>query len=253
MWPSARNDRLFIVLPLVLVALAWASLWVWGKSPYGRFLDHESLTEVSGDDVGQLIFFVAGWTLMVFAMMLPTSLPLISLFHRMTQDRLRQIRLIVLLITGYLAVWVWFGVLVHLADLGVHEASEQIGWLDSNNWVIGASTLVLAGVYQFTPLKYHCLDKCRSPFSFIAGRWSGGNEVVQSFRLGLDHGVFCLGCCWSLMLLMFGVGAGNLGWMFLLGGVMAAEKNVPWGRRLITPLGLILIGGGGLVTVLHFW
>ena len=134
----------------------------------------------------------------------------------------------------------------------VHEGAEQIGWLEANDWVIGAGTLILAGVYQFTPLKYHCLDKCRSPYSFIAGHWSGGNESAQALRLGMDHGLFCVGCCWTLMLLMFGVGAGNLGWMLLLGGVMAVEKNMPWGRKLSSPLGLILIGSGGLVTIIHF-
>ena len=141
--------------------------------------------------------------------------------------------------------------MVHVADLGVHEAAEQISWLESNFWVIGAGTLLLAGAYQFTPLKYHCLDKCRSPFSFIASRWSGGNELVQSFRLGIDHGVFCVGCCWTLMLLMFGVGAGSLGWMLVLGSVMAIEKNMPWGRKLSTPLGLGLIGWGLVTVSLH--
>ena len=198
---------------LAVIALAWLSLWVWGQSPYGRFLDHEALTEVSQEDLGLLVFFVAGWTLMIFAMMLPTSLPLIALFHTMTSDRLHHTRLVALLIVGYLAVWMGLGVVIHLADLAVHEAAEYSSWLDANYWVIGASTLMVAGVYQFTPLKYHCLDKCRSPFSFINGRWSGGNESVQSIRLGMDHGLFCVGCCWSLMLLMFGVGAGNLGWM----------------------------------------
>ena len=251
MWLTVRNDRLLLVLLLGLIALAWVSLWVWGQSPYGRFLEHEALTEVTSEDVRLLVFFVAGWTLMIFAMMLPTTLPLIALFRTMTSDRSNHIALVALLSTGYLGVWMAFGVLVHVADLGVHEASEQVRWLDSNDWVIGAGTLMLAGVYQFTPLKYHCLDKCRSPFSFIAGRWSGGNELVQSFRLGLDHGIFCLGCCWTLMLLMFGVGAGSLGWMLVLGSVMAIEKNMPWGRNLSTPLGLVLIGSGLITVTLH--
>ena len=250
MWQTVRNDRLFLVLLAALIALAWLSLLVWGQSPYGRFLDHEALTDVTGEDVRLLVFFVAAWTLMIFAMMLPTTLPLISLFRTITSDRSNHLTLVGLLATGYLGVWMGFGVLVHVADLGLHEVSEQIRWLDSNNWVIGAGTLMLAGVYQFTPLKYHCLDKCRSPFSFIAGRWSGGNELVQSFRIGLDHGIFCLGCCWTLMLLMFGLGAGSLGWMLLVGGVMAVEKNMPWGRKLSAPLGFSLIGGGALITVL---
>ena len=252
MWQSLRNDRLFLVSLAALIALAWASLLAWGQSPYERFLDHRALTDVTSEDLRLLVFFVAGWTLMIFAMMLPTTIPLIRLFRAVTSDRSNHITLAALLATGYLSVWMAFGALVHVADLGVHEVSEQIGWLDSNYWVIGAGTLMLAGAYQFTPLKYHCLDKCRSPFSFINARWSGGNELQQSFRIGLDHGIFCLGCCWTLMLLMFGVGAGNIGWMLLLGGVMGIEKNMPWGRRLSTPLGVTLLGSGGLVTLIHF-
>jgi len=254
MWLSVRNDRLFIALLVAVVALAWFSLWVWGQSPYGRFLDHEALTDVTSEDVRLLVFFVAGWTLMIFAMMLPTTFPLMALFHTMVRDRPNQLQLVGLLILGYLAVWSGFGVLIHVADVLVHEGAEQIGWLEANYWAIGAGTLILAGVYQFTPLKYHCLDKCRSPFSFIAGHWSGGNEAAQALRLGADHGLFCVGCCWSLMLLMFGVGAGNIGWMLVLGAVMAVEKNMPWGRRLSKPLGVALIGSGLIIVVgLRSW
>ena len=252
MLQSSRNDRLFFFLLAALIALAWVSLLAWGQSPYSRFLDHEALTDVTGEDIRLLLFFVAGLTLMIFAMMLPTTMPLIALFRNITSERPNHLALVGLLTAGYLAVWLAYGVMVHLADLGVHEASEKIRWLDTTDWVIGAGTLLLAGVYQFTPLKYHCLDKCRSPFSFINRRWSGGNEQIQSFRIGVDHGIFCLGCCWTLMLLMFGVGAGNIGWMFMLGGVMGVEKNMPWGRRLSAPLGITLIGSGVLVTLVHY-
>ena len=105
-------------------------------------------------------------------------------------------------------------------------------------------TLIFAGLYQFSPLKYHCLDKCRSPLSFITQYWTGRHEAVAAFRLGVHHGLFCLGCCWSLMLVMFAVGTGSLAWMLALGAVMAIEKNLPWGRRLSRPVGLTLILGG---------
>ena len=249
MWQSLRNDRLFLVLLVALIALAWISLWVWGQSPYGRFLDHEALTDLTSEDAGLLVFFVAGWTLMILAMMLPTTMPLISLFRAMTLDRSNHMLLLGLLISGYLVVWMGFGVAVHVGDLAIHAAAEQSAWLGSREWVIGSGTLLVAGVYQFTPLKYHCLDKCRSPFSFISGHWRGGNEPVQSIRLGIDHGVFCVGCCWSLMLVMFGVGAGSLGWMLVLGAVMGIEKNMPWGRKLSAPLGTALISWG-LLTII---
>jgi predicted metal-binding membrane protein len=100
--------------------------------------------------------------------------------------------------------------------------------------------LTIAGLYQFSSLKYACLDKCRSPLSFLMSRWRGGNESAQALRIGVEHGLFCVGCCWSLMLLMFLVGTGSLAWMLLLGAVMALEKNSSWGRRLSAPIGMLL-------------
>ena len=199
------------------MSLAWLVLWTWGQSPYGRYLDHDQLSTVLGEDAILLVVFVAGWTLMVFAMMLPTSLPLIALFHTMTRGRSDHMLLMTLLIAGYVGTWMVFGAIVHAGDLGLHEAVEQSAWLEANSWAIGAGTLMLAGVYQFTPLKYQCLDKCRSPLSFVMEHWRGSHERTQSLWLGVHHGIFCIGCCWSLMLLMFAVGAGSIGWMLVLG------------------------------------
>ena len=85
------------------------------------------------------------------------------------------------------------------------------------------------------------MEQCHTPFAFVAARWHGRAPLREAFRLGLDHGAFCIGCCWALMLLMFVVGTGSLGWMLLLAAVMAGEKNLSWGRRLRTPLGIGLI------------
>lgn len=114
---------------------------------------------------------------------------------------------------------------------------------------MSARTAGLAGVYQFTPLKNRCLEKCRSPLSFVVEHWQGRNDRRHAFRLGVDHGLFCVGCCWALMLLMFVTGLGNLAWMFLLAAVMAVEKNVAWGRRLSAPLGLSLLLCGVLLAL----
>jgi predicted metal-binding membrane protein len=124
---------------------------------------------------------------MVFAMMLPTSLPLIALFHTMTR-RPDHKWLLALLITGYIGTWAWFGLAIHLVDLVFHEIAELSPWLSNNAWAFGAGILILAGVYQFTPLKYHCLDKCRSPFSFIMGHWTGKDQLTQAFRWGYIMG-----------------------------------------------------------------
>jgi predicted metal-binding membrane protein len=247
MWPRVSDRRAFTALLVALIALAWLSLWAWGRSPYGRFLSHEEVGQVQGlgdEYVAVIVLFVAAWTLMTVAMMLPTSLPLVTLFHSFVRKRPNQLRLVALLVAGYLSVWILFGGSVHLADRGLHEVVERVGWLEDNAWAIAATTILLAGAYQFTPLKYHCLDKCRSPLSFIMEHWRGRHDGAQAFRLGVDHGIFCLGCCWSLMLLMFAVGIGNIAWMLVLGIAMAVEKNVPWGRRLSAPLGLLLLAWG---------
>ena len=137
MRPQVRNDRLFLALLAVVVGLAWVSLWVWGRSPYARFLEHDALANISGEDAALLAFFLAGWTLMVFAMMLPTSLPLIALFHRMVRDRAERLWLVFLLIGGYIAVWAGFGALVHLADLALHQGIYRAPVLDSNDRASG--------------------------------------------------------------------------------------------------------------------
>jgi predicted metal-binding membrane protein len=252
--PRVDNRRYFAPLLLALVAIAWLALFAWGESPYGRFLGHDQLGEAdigpSAGGLGITVVFVAGWTVMTFAMMLPTSLPLITMFDRIAQRRADRTALIVLLIAGYLAVWTLFGAAAHTGDRAVHAAVSQLHWLEDNSYVIGAATLVVAGAYQFTPLKYICLDKCRSPMSFITGHWHGSNERRAAFTLGIHHGLFCVGCCWSLMLLMFVVGIGNIGWMLLLGAVMAIEKNMPWGRQLSAPLGAALIAAGFAIILL---
>jgi predicted metal-binding membrane protein len=243
MWATS-DRRLFTPLLAALIALAWLILWVWGRSPYGRFLAHEALGEAGLADGALLptLVFVAGWTLMTIAMMLPTSLPLVALFQTVVRRRKERVHLVALLITGYLAIWTLFGGVVHLADRGLHEVVERSPWLFARAWSIGAATILLAGLYQFSSLKYRCLEKCRAPLSFIAARWRGGRERARAFGIGVSHGLYCLGCCWSLMLLMFSVGIGNLGWMLALGAVMAVEKNVSWGRRITAPLGGVLVG-----------
>lgn len=253
MWVRVNDRRPFLAVMVALIALAWLVLWVWGQSPYGRFLSHEELGGVDlnvwGGYPALALVFVAGWTLMTIAMMLPTSLPLVTLFRALVHRRPDRLRLVTLLITGYLSIWVLFGFVVHLGDQALHVLVEQSAWLEVNAWLLGAAPLLVAGVYQFSPLKYRCLDACRSPLSFVMEHWRGKQERQQAFALGVHHGLFCLGCCWSLMLLMFAVGVGNIGWMLALGIVMAVEKNLPWGRRLSTPLGVLLVAWGLTVIV----
>ncbi len=185
--------------------------------------------------------FVGGWLLMTAAMMLPTTLPFLLLFRRLVARRPHPGLLLALLIAGYLAVWLGFGIAAHLLSLGLLELVRLSDWLTFNGWAIGAAVLAVAGAFQLSPLKRRCLDACHAPMPFIAARWQGRAPLRESLRLGLAHGFFCLGCCWALMLLMFIVGTGSVGWMLVLGALMAAEKNLPIGRRMTVPLALALV------------
>jgi predicted metal-binding membrane protein len=249
-----------LLLPCLasLIVLAWAILWMWERSPYGRYLAHGELAhmDLSGGlqpVLLQAAIYVAGWVLMTAAMMLPTTLPLMEIFRRLTQRREDRTQLLALLIAGYLGVWLAFGIGAHLFDMGLHEAFGHSDWLQGNAWVFGAGPLLVAGAFQFTRLKYRCLDKCRAPLSFVTQHWRGSDTRVQALRLGAHHGLFCVGCCWALMLLMFAVGTGSVGWMLALGAVMALEKNMPWGRKLSAPLGILLLAWGVLIAVDHSW
>ena len=159
-------------------------------------------------------------------------------FDRLAATRGNRVQLIALLIVGYLLVSLGFGLAAYLLDATLHAMVPRSGWLAFNARVLGAAVLAIAGLFQFSRVKYHCLDKCRTPLSFIMQHWHGVTPRRDTFLLGTHHGAFCVACCWAIMLLMFVVGSGNLGWMLALGAVMAIEKNAAWGRKLSQALGL---------------
>ena len=250
------HRNLFLPVLLGLVTLAWLTLWIWEQSPYGRYLNHAELGSIGLNSdalslLNQTGMYIAGWVLMTIAMMLPTTVPLLQIFRRLSGQRADANTLLGLVITGYLTVWFGFGIVAHLFDYGLHEFYERGAWLQANPWVFGAGPLLLAGVFQFSRLKYSCLDKCRSPLSFVMQYWRGMRDQWHSFLLGVHHGIFCIGCCWALMLLMFAVGMGSIGWMLALACVMAIEKNMPWGRSISAPLGIGLLAWGSLIVFNH--
>jgi predicted metal-binding membrane protein len=245
-----------------VIVSAWLALWLWSVSPYARFLDQGGWGDVGvfaalcrslpgGRLILPALLHAAAWTLMIAAMMLPTTLPILEMFRRIVIGRVDRSRLVALVILGYLAAWMGFGLLAHTLDELLHAVAEYAPWLAVNGWVVGAAIVLIAGVFQFSALKYRCLDKCHTPFGFIVERWRGQAPSREALRLGFDHGLFCIGCCWALMLLMFVVGMGSIGWMLALAGVMAAEKNLPGGKRLSAPLGVALIAWAGAIVAVN--
>jgi predicted metal-binding membrane protein len=231
------DDRRWYRLALgALILAAWGILAYWGASPYARFLDHSEIGQSSLPPILALAVFVVSWTLMTVAMMLPSTLPLVNLFRRFTLHRRDRVRLLTLLGLGYFGVWAYFGVIAYIGDAMLHGVVRW-NWGSEDAPAIAAVILLAAGIYQFTPLKTLCLEKCRSPYSFLVQHWRGRHAGRDALRLGIRHGLFCVGCCWTLMLLMLAVGGANFGWMLALGALMAAERTTRWGRRLTRPVG----------------
>ncbi|MDE1463884.1 DUF2182 domain-containing protein [Spartinivicinus poritis] len=246
------QQSLFVPTTVVLVVVAWLVLFWWEQSPYSHYILHGPAASHGMHHHGPVspavVMYLLGWMLMCIAMMLPTTLPLIQIFHRIAASHSHRWLLVSLLISGYLLVWLLFGVVAHLAQWGATQYLFGHHGLGDKAWVLSTVLLLTAGAFQFSQLKYQCLDKCRTPLSFVMSYWRGSHYYRQAWLLGLHHGLYCVGCCWALMLLMFAVGTGSVAWMLLLGAVMAIEKNVSWGKQMAKPVGyILLLWGGGLV------
>jgi predicted metal-binding membrane protein len=181
------------------------------------------------------------WALMMAAMMLPSALPMIVSFVRLAARSAQPARGHGF-VAAYLAVWVAFSAIATAAQW----VFQAIGWVSpmivSRSPGLTAALLLIAGVYQFSPLKRTCLSRCRTPMGFLLGEWRPGAR--GAFVMGLRHGVFCLGCCWALMGLLFVGGVMNLAWIAALSIAVALEKMLPRGERVAIVLGALLIGIG---------
>jgi len=195
----------------------------------------------------------AMWTVMMAVMMMPSALPFMRLV-RATNTRAVAAGAAdtppALFGAGYLLAWVVFSALATGLQGMLRSLALLSPALSVRDPRLGGAILLLAGAYQFTPWKGACLAHCRSPLSFILLHWREGKGGAVA--MGLRHGIFCVGCCWALMLLMFVVGTGSVGWMLALAAVMAAEKNLRGGERLRTPLGVGLLAWAAGVVLVHF-
>jgi predicted metal-binding membrane protein len=186
--------------------------------------------------------FAAAWLVMVGAMMLPTTVPMLELFWAATAGRPRRTLGRATVLGTYVLVWMAFSFAALAGDAVLHWLVDTWQWLAARPGLVLGGTLLLAGLFQFSSLKSACLRACRSPLGMLWQHYRRG--VGGAWALGVRHALSCLGCCWALMLVMFAAGVGSLLWMLLLTAVMVAEKTTSWGARLVAPAGIALIAGG---------
>ena len=242
----AQPRRIPVAVPAA-IALAWAVAIATEASGSASALHHDGLIEGNLPHWAALVLFLGSWQLMTAAMMLPSSLPLVRLFWATSRQR----DALAALLGGYVLVWSIFGLVAFAGDGVVHAVVHYVPALEERPWLIAGSVLVTAGAFQFTKLKDACLEECRHPAVFLMRGYRRGNGAA--FRLGRDHGVFCLGCCWALMLVMFAAGFANLAWMAVLAAVTAYEKAGRHGRRLTPVLGAALVAWGAVVLAHPDW
>ena len=239
-YPLTRERNLILASLLVLAATAWALL-AWQSSTADE--DMMGLTMGMGAPL-----FIAIWVAMMVAMMFPTAAPMILTFARVHAGKRERGQPFVptwVFVSSYLVVWTLFGVLAYGVAVGAERLAEQSMWLMDNAARFGGGVLVLAGLYQLSPLKYACLSKCRSPLNFILGSWRDG--YGGSFRMGLEHGTYCLGCCWLLFVILFPLGMMNVAAMAAITLLIFAEKSLPAGRQTGQLAAVALIVYGALV------
>jgi predicted metal-binding membrane protein len=220
------------------IAIAWAiCAWVELSGNAAR-LHHDALYQNGEPYWLSALVVLAAWQLMTAAMMLPSSLGLIRLYA-VTAGRAPDFPLaLALFLGGYFAVWSAFALAAFTGDMQVHRIVSAWPWLAAHAAMIPAATLGLAAFYQFTPLKDACLKACRHPGMYLMRHYRRG--AVNGLRLGFGHALYCLGCCWALMLVMFAAGVAHLAWMGVLAAIMFVEKATPSGDRLVAPVGAAL-------------
>ena len=213
---SVRAPSLFVGAGLLLAAAAaWAALLAMGdEMPMGFGL------------------WIGVWTVMMAAMMLPSTSPLVLLYARQATAMSSA-----LLTAGYVAVWAGVGLAAYALDMRLP---------DPGNRVVGA-VLIAAGLYQLTPLKSACLTRCRNPTDFLVTHWRSGR--VGALRLGVEHGAYCVGCCWALMGVLIVAGAMSLAWVVAIALVVAGEKLLPAGQPLGRLGGVVLLVAGIVVVL----
>ncbi len=250
--PLSR-ERIFILALLVaLAAIGWVLVVRQAGDDGGSGAMAMGTDEGGGVDLTMGMgapLFMATWVSMMVAMMFPTAAPMILTFARVSEGRRQRGQQFVpawVFVAAYVAVWTLFGVAAYGAAAGLERAADNSQWLMGNGPRIGGAVLLVAGLYQLSPLKRTCLTQCQTPLQFVMTRWKEGH--AGALRMGLEHGAYCLGCCWLLFVILFPLGVMNVAAMGAITALIFAEKALPVARQvsIVGALGLAAYG----VTVL---
>jgi predicted metal-binding membrane protein len=237
---SVRSDPLLAAAIVAVSVAAWAAL-AWLALDMGHPLAQLTMPGWPQWTFANACGVFVMWAVMMAAMMLPSALPMTLTFAQLSakQGQPERGRMFVL---AYLLVWSAFSA----AATALQWAFQALDWVDpmvvSTSTPLSVLLLLIAGIYQFSPLKRRCLSRCRTPMAFLVADWRSGTR--GAFAMGLRHGLVCAGCCGALMVLLFVGGAMNLGWVAALAIAVAIEKLAPHGERIATALGVLLLAAG---------
>ena len=236
---AALNERRVVLGALVLVT----ALGLWATFRSGDVL-MSAASPGPGTLAYAVLLFIMWWTMML-AMMLPSAAPAILTYGALSRKFSQQgaaTAPLALFVAGYAAIWTGFSVATVALQMAVYELVPLTGMMAVISTTLGAALLIAAGLYQLSPLKQACLRKCQTPLMFFARNWRKGTG--GALRMGVSHGLYCLGCCWVLMGLLFYGGVMELRWIVGLALYVAAEKLIPASARLGRFTGVVLIGWG---------
>jgi predicted metal-binding membrane protein len=244
--PSSLANKVPVIAGLaVVIACAWAYLIRASMDMYGRMDGAAAWTMEATWDAAYLLLIFLMWAVMMVAMMLPSALPILLILHKAVSNdpEVRSpSRRMFAFVAGYIFAWFGFSVGATLLQWGLAEAALVSPMMVSASPWLGGAILIVAGVYQWTRLKHACLRHCRSPLAFLTEHWRPG--MPRAARLGLQHGLYCVGCCWALMLLLFVGGVMSLLWIAAITAFVLLEKLAPYGvlGQRLTGLALVLAG-----------
>jgi predicted metal-binding membrane protein len=249
--PLPRERAIILGALIVLAALAWALVLWQSLAMSAPASMNDAMSAPAGLTMGMsAALFLAIWIAMMVAMMFPSAAPMVLMFNAIASGKRQRGQAYAptwIFVAGYLLIWTLAGVAAYLAALGLDALTARSMFLMENAGRIGGALLIVAGVYQLTPLKNACLTKCRTPTQFIMTSWRDGSG--GALRMGIEHGVYCFGCCWLLFAILFPLGMMNIAVLALLTALIFAEKVFPAGYRISAIAGVALIVYGALVIV----